>query len=38
MSYCAVLLRNEVQRWSTRVNQLIEQYDKVDPEEYKRLL
>lgn len=30
--------RNEVQRWNTRTNQLIEQYNKVDPEEYKKLL
>ena len=30
--------RNEVQRWNTRTNQLIEQYNEVDPEEYKKLL
>ena len=30
--------RNEVQRWTNRTNQLIEQYNKVDPEEYKKLL
>lgn len=33
-----LLSRNEVQRWNTRTNQLIEQYNKVDPEEYKKLL
>ena len=31
-------LKNEVARWSERTTQLIEQYNKVDPEEYKRLL
>ena len=31
-------LRNEVDRWNTRTNQLIEQYNKIDPEEYKQLL
>ena len=31
-------LRSEVQRWNTRTNQLIEQYNEVDPEDYKRLL
>ncbi len=31
-------LRKEVARWNARTNQLIEQYNKVDPEEYKRLL
>jgi len=30
--------RNEVQRWTVRTNQLIEQYNKVDPEEYRKLL
>ena len=35
---CIVLCRNEVQRWNTRTNQLIEQYNKIDPEEYKKLL
>ncbi len=31
-------LRNEVERWNKRTSQLIEQYNKIDPEEYKRLL
>ncbi|XP_064382187.1 nucleoprotein TPR-like isoform X2 [Halichondria panicea] len=31
-------LRNEVQRWTTRTHQLIEQYNKIDPEEYKKLV
>lgn len=30
-------LKNEVARWNTRTNQLIEQYNSVDPEEYKKL-
>jgi nucleoprotein TPR len=33
-----ILYRNEVQRWSTRTNQLIEQYNKIDPDEYKKLV
>ena len=31
-------LRNEVERWNKRTSQLIEQYNKIDPEEYKNLL
>ena len=31
-------LRNEVERWNKRTSQLIEQYNKIDPEEYKKLL
>ena len=31
-------LRNEVERWNKRTSQLIEQYNKIDPEEYKQLL
>jgi nucleoprotein TPR len=31
-------LKNEVDRWSTRTNQLIEQYNKIDPDEYKQLV
>ena len=28
----------QVSRWNTRTNQLIEQYNKVDPDEYEKLL
>ena len=33
-----VALKHEVERWNTRTNQLIEQYNKIDPEEYKQLV
>ena len=33
-----VALKNEVERWNARTNQLIEQYNKIDPEEYKKLV
>ena len=33
-----VALKNEVERWNARTNQLIEQYNKIDPEEYKELV
>ena len=33
-----VALTAEVQRWRTRTNHLIEQCNKTDPEEHKRLL
>ena len=31
-------LRNEVERWTNRTNQLMEQYNKIDPDEYKLLM
>lgn len=31
-------LKNEVDRWTVRTHQLIEQYNQVDPEEYKKLM
>ena len=31
-------LKSEVERWNRRTSQLIEQYNKIDPEEYKKLL
>ena len=32
------LLQEEVDRWKTRTNQLIEQSKKIDPEDMKRLM
>lgn len=31
-------LKNEVQRWKDRVNGLIEKYNKIEPEEVKKLM
>lgn len=33
-----VALKKEVDRWNQRTNQLIEQYNKIDPEEYRQLV